>query len=49
MNPFSIEAITLLGAVMWKIATGLIFPMIGLYLFGLGAVWLLKKGGIIDL
>lgn len=35
--------------VLWKIFYGLIVPMLAIYLVGLGIVWLLKKGGVIDL
>jgi len=38
-----------LGAVLWKITTGVLIPMAVIYLVGLGIVWLLKKGGMIDL
>jgi len=38
-----------LALVLWKIFHGLVVPMAVIYLAGLGIVWLLKKGGMIDL
>ena len=46
MNPFSVEGITLLVGVLWKICTGFLFPVLGLYGLVILVVWLLQKGGV---
>lgn len=46
MNPFSVEGITLLVGVLWKIGTGFVFPVAGLFGFVVLIVWLMKKGGV---
>ena len=45
MNPFSVEGVTLLFGVLWKIGTGFVFPVAGLFMTVILIVWLLKKGG----
>lgn len=46
MNPFSVEGITLLAGVFWKIGTGFAFPVLGIYGSVILIVWLIKKGGV---
>ena len=49
MSPATPEYWVTLGAVLWKICTGFVFPCIAIYGSVAIIVWLIKKGGMSDL
>ena len=49
MSPATPDYWLILGGTLWKIFHGVIIPMGIIYCFVCLAMWLLKKGGLIDL
>ncbi len=49
MSPASPEYWQILGGVLWKICTGVVFPSLVIYAIVALIVWLVQKGGLSDL